>query len=66
MKYQVTLGFVAEQTFTIEADDPDEAVEIAFQEGMDRPNISNKFEAGDELLLGVWDEDGNQAVKGDL
>lgn len=67
MRYQVTLGFIADQTFYVEADDPDEAIDLAFEEGMDLPNISNKFQmGGDEIVLGVWDEDGNQVVKSEL
>ncbi|WP_100460557.1 hypothetical protein [Mycobacteroides abscessus] len=67
MRYQVTLGFVADQTFEVEADDPDEAIDLAFAEGMDHPNISNKFQmSGDEAVLGVWDEDGNEVVKSEL
>lgn len=69
MKYDVELGAVASNFFSgIEAGDPDEAIEIAFG----HPNydlsakVGDKYDFGDPVVLGVWDEDGNEVVKSEL
>lgn len=69
MKYDVELGAVASNFFSgIEADDPDEAIEKAFG----HPNydlfskVGDKYDFGDPVVLGVWDEDGNEVVKSEL
>ncbi|WP_195167792.1 hypothetical protein [Mycobacteroides abscessus] len=66
MKYSVGLGAVAEQYFHIDADDPDAAIEEAMEQHELYNNISNKFELGDALVLGVWDESGQEVVKSEL
>lgn len=67
MKYDVELGAVASQFYTgIEADDPDEAIDRAMEDNELYENITNKFSLSDVLVLGVWDEDGNEVVKSEL
>jgi hypothetical protein len=61
MKYTVYLYQEASQGIKVEADDYEEAIEKAFDIGMDQPNISNKFEFGGEDQLDcVLDQDGNE------
>ena len=58
-KFSVSLGMYVSQTIQVEAADPEAAIEAALAEGMDRPNISNQFEAaGDEEADVVYDESG--------
>lgn len=60
MKYKVYLYQVASQGIEVEADDVEDAIQKAFDIGMDHPNISNKFEfGGDDQLECVYDESGN-------
>lgn len=67
MKYSVDLGYYVSQNIEVEADDVDQAIELAFTKGPDHPNVSNKFEqAGDDVCFGVYDEQGNQVYEGDL
>lgn len=67
MKYDVELGAVASQFFSgIEADDPDEAIDKAMEDHELAENISNRFSLADVVILGVWDEDGNEVVKSEL
>lgn len=66
MKYSVGLGAVAEQYFEVDADDPDAAIDQAMEQHELYNNISNKFDLGDALVLGVWDESGHEVVKSEL
>lgn len=66
MKYQVDLGAVASQSFSIEAESEDEAIHLAYEQHGLYENVSNSFELGDPLLLGVYDKDGNELVKSEL
>lgn len=69
MKYDVELGAVASQFYTgIEADDPDAAIEQAYAHPKYDlfTKVGDKYDFGDPVVLGVWDEDGNEVVKSEL
>lgn len=60
-KFTVYLYQEASQGIDVEADDYEQAIEKAFDIGMDRPNISNKFDfGGDDQLDAVVDENGKE------
>lgn len=66
-KFDVMLGYSVSQVITVEAEDYESAIELAFAEGVDLPNISNRFEMdGDERCLAVYDpETGKCLYEGD-
>lgn len=66
MKYSVGLGAVAEQYFEVDADDPEAAIEEAMERHDLYNNISNEFDMGDAMVLGVWDESGQEVVKSEI
>ncbi len=53
--YRVFLVAVAEAVVTVEADDPEEAIELAFDNAPQGANISNDFDMGDwQLMSDIW------------
>lgn len=66
-KYRVTLGYYVSQIIEVEAESVDQAIEEAYDQGVDMPNISNKFEEdGDVICFAVYDDQGNQVFEGDI
>lgn len=54
-RYGVNLVAIAEAYVEVEADDMDEAIELAFENAPMGANISNDFDMGEWLLAGdVW------------
>lgn len=62
--FDVTLFALASQSLKVEAEDYEDAIEIAMSQGIDQPNLHNKFEFGEEIKIGpVYNiDDGNLTI----